>query len=138
MTEPRLRQIRWWVLIGVLGLLGGGMLIAYSTYTKLQTALREVQTASATEQTKTKKLTQKVEELSKALEQAQARGKALEELHRGSEQAKGGLAAKAKQLTTTLQKLQRTYAEQAKTKKLTHKVEELSKALDQAQARGKA
>ena len=119
MTEPRQRQIRWWVLIGVLGLLRSGTLFAYDTDTKLETALREVQTASATEQTKTKKLTQKVEELPKALAQAEARGKALEENHRASEQAKGWLAAKAKQLTTALQTLQRTLTEQAKTKKLT-------------------
>jgi len=138
MTEPRQSQIRWWVLIGVLGLLRSGTLFAYDTDTKLETALREVQTASATEPAKTEKLSQKAEELSKAPEQAQARGKALEDNYRASEQAKGGLAAKAKQLTTTLQKLQRTFAEQAKTKKLTQKVEELSKALDQAQARGKA
>ncbi len=91
MIQPRQKAITWWVLIGALGLLGSGMLIAYSTSTKLETALRELQTAYAAEQAKTKKLTQEAEALVKAMEQTQARVKAVEESHRASEQAKGRL-----------------------------------------------
>ena len=135
MTEPRQSQIRWWVLIGVLGLLRSGTLFAYDTDTKLETALREVQTASATEQTKTKKLTQKVGDLSKALEQAQARGKALEDNYRASEQAKGELAAKATKLETARRESQTTSATgQAKTKKLTRQTAEMLELVSRLRA----
>jgi chromosome segregation ATPase len=139
MTQPRQKAITWWVLIGALGLLGSGMLIAYSTSTKLETALGELQTAYAAEQAKTQKLTQEAEALVKAMEQTQARVKAVEESHRASEQAKGRLEARGTKLETALGELQTAYAtEQAKTKKLTQKAEALVKAMEQAQARVKA
>jgi len=126
---PRQRKITWWVVVGALGLLGSGMVFAYSTYTKRATAFQELQTAYATEQAKTKKLTQKADELLKA----------VEESHRASEQAKGRLEAKGTKLETALRELQTAYAaEQAKTKKLTQKAEELVKAMEQTQARVKA
>ncbi len=126
---PRQRKITWWVLVGALGLLGSGMLIAYSTYTKRATALQQLQTAYATEQAKTKKLTQKADELLKALEESQ----------RASGQEQGQLEAKAAKLATAFQQVQTAYAtEQAKTKKLTQKADELLKALEQAQTRVKA
>jgi tetratricopeptide (TPR) repeat protein len=105
------------------------MLIAYSTYTKRATALQQLQTAYATEQAKTKKLTQKADELLKALEESQ----------RASGQEQGQLEAKATKLATAFQQVQTAYAtEQAKTKKLTQKADELLKALEQAQTRVKA
>ena len=126
---PRQRKITWWVLVGALGLLGSGMLIAYSTYTKRATALQEVQTAYATEQAKTKKLTQKADELLKALEESQ----------RASGQEQGQLEAKVTKLATAFQEVQTVYVtEQAKTKKLTQEADELLKVLEQAQTRVKA
>ena len=89
MTAPKPRKVRWAVLIGAvaLGLLVGGGVIAYFTYTKLDLTLRGLQTAYTAEQTTAKRLARKAEELSKALEQAQARVKALEENQKASERS---------------------------------------------------
>jgi tetratricopeptide (TPR) repeat protein len=126
MIQPRQKAITWGVLIGALGLLGSGMLIAYSISTKLETALGELQTAYAAEQAETQKLTQEAEALVKAMEQAQARVKAVEGSHRAARQAKGKFEAKATKLAkdtklaTALRELQTPYAtEQAKTQKPT-------------------
>src|SRR2546427_10514541 len=88
MIAPKPRKVRWAVLIGAvaLGLLVGGGVIAYFTYTKLDLTLRGLQTAYTAEQTTAKRLARKAEELSKALEQAQARVKALEENQKASEE----------------------------------------------------
>jgi len=151
MTEPTQRRITRRILIGALGVLALGLLatamvIAYSTYTKLTTTLQELQRAHAAEQAKTRTLTQKADELSKALEQARAGMGALEESQKASEQEKKAsaeqrakLEGKGAMLETALQELRTAHAvEQAKTRALAQKADELSKALEQGQARVKA
>src|SRR5213593_444936 len=157
--KPKPRKIRAAVVIGALalGLLGGGGMIAYFTHTnldltiqgletaytaeqtaakKLATAYQGLQTANAAEQASTRRLGQTAEELSKALQEAQARVKALEVSQKAVEQQKSELEARSAKLETTVQGLQTAYAaEQDTAKKLTQKAEELSKALEQAQAR---
>src|SRR5207245_2988000 len=104
--------------------------------TKLATAYQGLQTANAAEQATTRSLGQTAEELSKALKEAQARVKALEVSQKAAEQQKSELEARSAKLETTVQGLQTAYAaEQDTAKKLTQKAEELSKALEQAQAR---
>ncbi len=104
--------------------------------TKLATAYQGLQTAHAAEQASTRKLGQTTEELSKALQEAQARVKALEVSQKAVEQQKSELEARSAKLETTVQGLQTAYAaEQDTAKKLTQKAEELSKALEQVQAR---
>ncbi len=129
MTQQRKREIGLWVLIGALGLLGFGMMVAYSV---LETELQELQTVYNAEQAKTKKLAQEVDGLSKTVEQAQARVKTLERKRRASEQDKRKLRAKATIFNTGLQ------AEQAKTKELTQRADGFLQAVDKAQARVKA
>src|SRR5437899_24298 len=103
---------------------------------KLATAYQGLQTANAAEQASTRRLGQTAEELSKALQEAQARVKALEVSQKAVEQQKSELEARSAKLETTVQGLQTAYAaEQDTAKKLTEKAEELSKALEQAQAR---
>ena len=110
---------------------------------KLATAYQGLQTAHAAEQASTKRLGQTAEELSKALQEAskalqeaQARVKAMEVSQKAAEQQKSELEARSAKLETTVQGLQTAYAaEQDTAKKLTQKAEELSKALEQAQAR---
>ena len=151
MTEPTQRRIPRRILIGALGvlalgLLASAMVIAYSTYTKLTTTLQELQRAHAAEQAKTRTLTQKADELSKALEQARAGMGALEESQKASEQEKKAsaeqrakLEGKGAMLETALQELRTAHAvEQAKTRALAQKADELSKGLEQGQARVKA
>src|SRR5437879_10249342 len=57
MIAPKPRKVRWAVLIGAvaLGLLVGGGVIAYFTYTKLDLTLRGLQTAYTAEQTTAKR-----------------------------------------------------------------------------------
>src|SRR5437879_13567406 len=87
MIAPKPRKVRWAVLIGAvaLGLLVGGGVIAYFTYTKLDLTLRGLQTAYTAEQTTAKRLARKAEELSKTLKQAKDRVKAREESDRETE-----------------------------------------------------
>ena len=140
MTAPKPRKVRWAVLIGAvaLGLLVGGGVIAYFTYTKLDLTLRGLQTAYTAEQTTAKRLARQTEELSKALEQAQARVKALEENQKASEEERGKLEAKNTKLDTASRELQTVYAaEQATARRLAQKVEELSKVLEETYARAR-
>ncbi|MBI2998840.1 MAG: hypothetical protein HYY46_10410, partial [Deltaproteobacteria bacterium] len=97
---------------------------------------RELQTAFSAEQAKTRELAQKGDELLKAMVQGQARVQALEEIQKASEQEKGKLEAKGENVETALQELQMAYgAEQAKSREITHKADELLKAVEQAQER---
>lgn len=140
-TEPKPSKIRVAVLIGAvaLGLLGVGGMIAYSTYAELDLTLQGLQTAYTAEQTAAKRLARKAEELSKAVAQAQARVKALEEGQKASEDERGKLEARNTKLETELKGLQTAYpAEQATAKRLAQKAEELLKALEEAQARVRA
>src|SRR5438128_4351391 len=103
---------------------------------KPATAYQGLQTAHAAEQASTRRLGQTAEELSKALQEAQARVKAQEVSQKAVEQQKSELEARSAKLETTVQGLQTAYAaEQDTAKKLTQKAEELSQALEQAQAR---
>lgn len=160
MTPLSRKKIVWGLLIAVLGLLGGGLLIstdpriasarrefqaqatrAWSRLvglTELETALQQMRTAYGAEQAKTRTFAQKADELSKGLEQAQARVTTLEEHSKASEQERQKLEADRAKLETALRELQAAYAaEQAQTNALTQQVDELSRALEQAQARAK-
>jgi tetratricopeptide (TPR) repeat protein len=104
--------------------------------TKLETAVRGLQAAKAAEQATAGRLTQRAQELTSALEQEKARVRGLEVSQKASEQGKNELAAKSAKLETAMQGLQTAYAaEQATTKKLVQKAEELSKALEEVQAK---
>lgn len=141
-TEPKPRRMRVAVLIGALalGLLGGGGVIVYSTYTELDLTLQEFQATYIAEQTAAKRLArkaeEKAEELSRGVQQTQARVKALEEGQKASADEQGKLEARNTKLETAFQGLQAVYAaEQATAKRLAQKADELSKALEEAQAR---
>jgi chromosome segregation ATPase len=139
-TDPNRKKVRPAVLIGAvaLGLLGAGGVIAYSTYTQFDLTLQGLQTAYTAEQTAAKRLARKGEALSKAVEQALARVKALEEGLKASEGERGRLEARNTKLETELKGLQTAYAaEQATATRLAQKAEELSKASEEAQARAR-
>ncbi len=105
---------------------------------KLETNLNKLKPAYIAEQGKTENLTKEADELSKALEEAEARMKDLQESQGITEQVKGKLEDKVLKLNTAMRVLQKAYiAEQAKTKKLTQKSKELSRAVEQAKGRGK-
>jgi len=132
MTQARRKEIIWWILIGILVLLGAGMAMSYSLHTKLEAALQELQIEYAIEKGKTKTLTEKVAEFVK---QAQLREKALKDRLMASEEEKVRLQLKGGELATALQESQTAYAtEQARTKDLTQRVVELLKAMEQVQA----
>jgi len=135
MTQARKKEIVWWILIGILVLLGGGMAMSYSLHTKLETAFQEKQIEYAIEKGKTKTLTENVAELVKVMEQAQLREKTLKERLMASEEEKVRLQVKGGELATALQESQTAYAtEQDRTKDLTQRVVELLKAMEQVQA----
>ena len=139
--EPKARRIRVVVPIGALGvgLLVGVGVIAYSTYADFHLTLQGLQTAYTAEQTAAKRLARRTEELSKALEQAQARVRSLDQAQKASEADRGKLEAKSTRLEMTLQGLQATYVgEMAAARKSTQKEEELTRTLEQAQARIRA
>src|SRR3989442_4212129 len=139
--EPKARRIRVVVPIGALGvgLLVGVGVIAYSTYADFHLTLQGLQTAYTAEQTAAKRLARRTEELSKALEQAQARVRSLDHAQKASEADRGKLEAKSTRLEMTLQGLQATYVgEMAAARKSTQKEEELTRTLEQAQARIRA
>ncbi len=103
---------------------------------RLEKDLKEMQPVFMSEQTKTRRLTKKAEELSKAVAEAEARLKDLQESESLSEQEKIRLETKVAKVETAIEVVQRAYiAEQSKTKKLGRKAEELSKGLEEAQAR---
>ena len=105
---------------------------------KLETNLNKLKPAYIAVQARTKKLTKEVEELSKALEEAEARMRDLQESQGITEQVKGKLEGKVLKLETAMKVLQKAYiAEQVKTRKLTQKAKELSRAVEQAKGRGK-
>ena len=135
-SQPRQRQIVRWVLVGALLLFGGGITMAYFIYSDFEKAYQELQTAYADQQDKNKNLTKKSEDLFKAVEEAQAQVKSLKKRERATEKERGKLEAKGMKFETNLNKLKPAYiAEQARTKKLTKGAEELSKALEEAEAR---
>jgi tetratricopeptide (TPR) repeat protein len=97
-----------------------------------------LKTAYIAEQGRTKNLTKEADELSKALEEAEARMKDLQESQGITEQVKGKLEGKILKLETAMKVLQKAYiVEQVKTRKLTQKANELSRAVEQAKGRGK-
>lgn len=105
---------------------------------KLETNLNKLKPAYIAVQARTKKLTKEVEELSKALEEAEARMRDLQESQGITEQVKGKLEGKVLKLETAMKVMQKAYiAEQVKTRKLTQKAKELSRAVEQAKGRGK-
>src|SRR5688572_4671366 len=126
------RRIRAAVLIGalVVGLLGGGGMLAYYAYTKLAVTLQGLQSSYTAEQIESTRLARKAEELTKAVEQAQARVKALEAGQKTSEEKRGRLEARNTQLETAVQGLQAaTAAEQATAGRLNQRAQELAGAL---------
>lgn len=105
---------------------------------KLETNLNKLKPAYIAEQARTKNLTKEADELSKALEDAEARMRDLQESQGITEQVKGKLEGKVLKLETAMKVLQKAYiAEQVKTRKLTQKAKELSRAVEQAKGRGK-
>jgi len=133
MTQARRKEIVWWILIGVLVLLGAGVAMSYSLHTKLEATFQKLQIEYAIEKGKTKTLTENV---GKFVKQAQTREKVLKERLMASEEEKARLQEKGGGgLATALQESQTAYAnEQAKTKDLTQRVIELLKAMEQVQA----
>src|SRR5438876_690367 len=121
--KPKPRKIRVAVVISALalGLAGGGGMIAYFTHTNLDVTVQGLETAYTAEQTTAKKLTQKAEELSQALEQAQARRvKAREEKPAdlpglnyalGMSYSKRGMKEEARNAFQTALKFDPNYAE---------------------------
>jgi tetratricopeptide (TPR) repeat protein len=135
------RRIRGVVLIGalVLGLVGGGGMLGYYTYTKLAVTLQGLQTAYTAEQLESTRLARKADDLAKVMEQAQGRVKSLEAGQKTSEERRGKLEARNTQLETAIQGLQAaTAAEQATAARLNQRAQELSGALAQAEARVKS
>ncbi len=95
-----------------------------------------MQPAYISEQTKNRKLTQKAEELAKAMEEARARAEDMLESQSISEQEKDRLEAKVSKIETALQVVQRAYIdEQTKSKKLNQKSAELAQVLEDLRAR---
>jgi tetratricopeptide (TPR) repeat protein len=138
MTARNPMKVRVAVLIGAitLGLLGAGVMIAYFYYSELARKLEELQTGYTAEQTEGARLARRGEELSKAVEQARARVKALEAAQKASEDKRAKLEAKNTRLETAVQGLQAAKAaEQATAGRLTQRAQELTSALEQEKAR---
>jgi chromosome segregation ATPase len=141
-------QLKRWVVIGVigavgLGLLGGGAWFGYVAYGQLTTALQDLRGSHTVDGGRIKALTEKEAELSKALTEARVRVKTLEEGQKAAEQAhkadtaeRSKLEAKTAQLATALQQLQAAHAAaQATAQMLAQKGEELPKVAAELRAR---
>ncbi len=134
--RPDQKQISRWILVVTLFLIGAGIAMAYLVYADLETAYEELVAAHSTQQGKNKELTRESEELSKAVAKAQARVKTLEKSKRLSARKLSKLGRNSKKLGKDLRELQPAYiSEQTKTRRLTKKAEELSKAVAEAEAR---
>ncbi len=139
MTPKGKTRILWLTFVGSLILLVGGITMAYSLYKDLEASLREVQTAYATEQGRSDRLTQKAENLLKAVEEGQVRERALRESQRAARDEKIGLEAKISKMEAAVVRWQTAYTtEQAKTKKLTQTARDLLGVMEQAQIRLKS
>lgn len=139
MTAKSKKGILWLTFVGSLILLVGGMTMAYSLYKDIEASLREIQTAYANEQGRTKKLSQKAEDLLKAVEEGQARERALRESQRAFKEEKVGLEGDVAKLEAAVVRWQFAYStEQAKTRKLTETAKDLLAIMEQAQARLKS
>jgi chemotaxis protein histidine kinase CheA len=135
------RRIRAAVLIGalVVGLVGGGGMLAYYAYTKLTLTLQGLQTAATAEQLESTRLGRKADDLAKVVEQAQTRVRSLEAGLKTSEEKRSRLEGRNTQLEAAIQALQAaSAAEQATAGRLNQKDQELSNALSQAEARVKS
>jgi chromosome segregation ATPase len=112
------------------------MTMAYSLYKDLETSLREVQTAYANEQGRSDRLTQKAEDLLKAVAEGQVRERDLRESQRAARDEKIELEAKFSKLEAAVVRWQTAYStEQVKTKKLTETAKALLGVMEQAQVR---
>ena len=139
MTTDGKKKILWLTFTVALVLLAGGVVMAYSLYKDLEASLRAVQTAYANEQGRTERVTQKAEDLLKAVEEGQARERTLRESQRAARDEKIELEAKVSKMEAAVVRWQTAYTtEQAKTKKLTQTAKDLSGIMEQAQARLKS
>jgi chromosome segregation ATPase len=145
LQDPQLKRRVVIVAMGAvgLGLLGGGAWYGYVAYGQLTTALHELRGSHTVEGGRIKALTEKEEELAKALTEARARVKTLEEGQKAAEQAnqadtaeRSKLEAKTAQLATTLQQLQAAHAAaQATAQMLAQKGDELPRVAAELRAR---
>ncbi len=139
MTTDGKKKILWLTFTVALVLLAGGVVMAYSLYKDLEASLRAVQTAYANEQGRTERVTQKAEDLLKAVEEGQVRERALRESQRAARDDKIELEAKVSKMEAAVVRWQTAYTtEQAKTKKLTETAKDLLGVMEQAQVRLKS
>ncbi len=139
MTPKGKTRVLWLTFVGALILLVGGMTMAYSLFRDLEASLREVQTAYANEQGRTERVTQKAEDLLKAVEEGQARERTLRESQRAARDEKIELEAKVSKMEAAVVRWQTAYTtEQAKAKKLTQTAKDLLGIMEQAHARLKS
>ncbi len=127
------------MMLTALGLLGFGVSMAYSLYKDLESTVREAQDAYAQEQDKSQILSQKTEQLLKAVDQGLAREKQLRENQQAVKDDKVRLEAEISNLEASVVRWQTAYStEQAKTKKLTETAKDLLGVMEQAQTRLKS
>ncbi len=139
MTLEGKKRILGWGLVGVMVFLFAGLAVAVLVFSKLETTLQESQTAYANEQGRTESLTQKTEDLLKAVEEGQARERTLRESARAARNEKIELEATISKLNAAVVRWQAGYAtELAKTKKLTETAKDLLAVMGQAQAQLKS
>ena len=133
------KQLVGWGLVCVLVLMIVGMVMAYSTYGNLENSVQELQAAYATEQVKSKRLAQKVQSLTRTMEQAQARENDRSQKEKVSQEEKSQLELRASKLETEVKRWQIAYTnELEKTKKLSQTARELLNVMEQAQAQIKS
>ncbi len=134
--RPDQKQISRWILVVTLCLVGAAIAMAYFVHANLEATYQELVVAYSNQQEKSEELTKASEELMKAVEKARSRVKALEREKKLFEKEKGKLEGKGKRLEKDLKEMQPVFmSEQTKTRRLTKKAEELSKAVAEAEAR---
>ncbi len=139
MTPKGKTRVLWLTFVGGLILLVGGMTMAYSLFRDIEASLREVQTAYVNERGRTERLTQKAEDLLKAVAEGQARERILTESQGAARIDKIELEAKISKLEAAVVRWQTGYTtELAKTKKLTKTARDLLGVMEQAQVRLKS
>ena len=134
MTVAGNKRILGWAVASVLVLMTGAMGTAYGLYAKLESSLQRLQVAYTGEQSKNQDLSRRLEEITRAMEQNQARAKDLVKNTQAADEEKQKLLVKVANQETEIKRWQIAFtAEQEKTKKLSATAKELLQVMEQAQ-----